>query len=54
MVYAPLSENLGRRPIYATTLLVALVFLIPCAVAKNIGMTRKPFVSYLSMLTRFS
>jgi multidrug resistance protein len=35
MVFAPLSEILGRRPIYAVTLLVAVVFVIPCAVAKN-------------------
>ncbi|KAK4952627.1 Synaptic vesicle transporter SVOP [Elasticomyces elasticus] len=37
MVFAPLSEIVGRRPIYASTLLVALIFIIPCAVAKNIG-----------------
>lgn len=37
MVFAPLSESVGRRPIYAVTLLVAVVFIIPCAVAKNIG-----------------
>ncbi|KIW03165.1 uncharacterized protein PV09_05807 [Verruconis gallopava] len=37
MIFAPLSEILGRRIIYGTTLLVALVFTIPCAVSKNIG-----------------
>ncbi|KAH9904762.1 MFS general substrate transporter [Xylariomycetidae sp. FL2044] len=37
MIFAPLSEVLGRRIIYATTLFVAVVFIIPCAVAKNIG-----------------
>ncbi|KAK5726253.1 Synaptic vesicle transporter SVOP [Elasticomyces elasticus] len=37
MVFAPLSEIVGRRPIYASTLLFALIFIIPCAVAKNIG-----------------
>ncbi|KAK5136535.1 hypothetical protein LTR08_002879 [Meristemomyces frigidus] len=37
MVFAPLSEVVGRRPIYASTLLIAVVFIIPCAVAKNIG-----------------
>lgn len=37
MVFAPLSEILGRRIIYATTLLVAVIFIIPCAVAHNIG-----------------
>ncbi|KAH8879227.1 MFS general substrate transporter [Thozetella sp. PMI_491] len=36
MAFAPLSEIYGRRIIYATTLLVAVVFVIPCAVAKNI------------------
>ncbi|KAG9233370.1 major facilitator superfamily domain-containing protein [Amylocarpus encephaloides] len=36
MVFAPLSEVLGRRMIYATTLLVAVIFIIPCAVAQNI------------------
>ena len=37
MAFAPLSEICGRRPIYASTLLVAVVFIIPCAVAENIG-----------------
>jgi multidrug resistance protein len=36
MVFAPLSEVLGRRIIYATTLLLAVIFVIPCAVAPNI------------------
>ena len=36
MIFAPLSEVYGRRIIYATTLLVAVVFIIPGAVAKNI------------------
>ncbi|KAF2800568.1 MFS general substrate transporter [Melanomma pulvis-pyrius CBS 109.77] len=36
MAFAPLSEILGRRPIYASTLLIAVVFTIPGAVAKNI------------------
>jgi multidrug resistance protein len=36
MVFAPLSEVLGRRIIYASTLLVAVIFIIPCAVSKNI------------------
>jgi MFS family permease len=36
MVFAPLSEILGRRLVYATTLFVAVIFIIPCAVAKNI------------------
>ncbi|KAF2801974.1 MFS general substrate transporter [Mytilinidion resinicola] len=36
MAFAPLSEIVGRRPIYATTLLVAVIFTIPGCVAKNI------------------
>jgi multidrug resistance protein len=36
MVFAPLSEVLGRRVIYASTLLVAVIFIIPCAVAKSL------------------
>jgi len=36
MAFAPLSEILGRRLIYGTTLLVAFLFTIPCAVAPNI------------------
>ncbi|KAF4451815.1 putative multidrug resistance protein [Fusarium austroafricanum] len=36
MVFAPLSEIYGRRIIYGSTLLVAVIFIIPCAVAKNI------------------
>ncbi|KAK7227378.1 hypothetical protein V2G26_015381 [Clonostachys chloroleuca] len=36
MVFAPLSEVYGRRIIYGSTLLVAVVFIIPSAVAKNI------------------
>lgn len=36
MAFAPLSEIIGRRRIYASTLLVAVIFIIPCAVAKNI------------------
>ncbi|KAK8178456.1 major facilitator superfamily domain-containing protein [Phyllosticta citribraziliensis] len=35
MVFAPLSEIIGRRPIYASTLLIAVIFTIPDAVAKN-------------------
>ncbi|KAL1963943.1 hypothetical protein VTN77DRAFT_7618 [Rasamsonia byssochlamydoides] len=37
MMFAPLSEMLGRRPVYAGTLLLAVIFEIPCAVAPNIG-----------------
>jgi hypothetical protein len=37
MVFAPLSEIYGRRPVYGVTLAVAVLFTIPGAVAKNIG-----------------
>ncbi|KAL5042969.1 major facilitator superfamily domain-containing protein [Aspergillus fruticulosus] len=37
MAFAPLSEMYGRRPVYALTLLLAVIFVIPCAVAQNIG-----------------
>jgi multidrug resistance protein len=37
MIFAPLSEIFGRRPIYAITLLFAVVFTIPGAVAQNFG-----------------
>ncbi|PWY80420.1 MFS multidrug transporter [Aspergillus sclerotioniger CBS 115572] len=37
MAFAPLSEMVGRRVVYATTLLLAVIFIIPCAVAPNIG-----------------
>ncbi|KAK3395414.1 major facilitator superfamily domain-containing protein [Sordaria brevicollis] len=37
MVFAPLSEVFGRQLIYGSTLLLAVIFVIPCAVAKNIG-----------------
>ncbi|KXL51275.1 hypothetical protein M433DRAFT_140849 [Acidomyces richmondensis BFW] len=36
MIFAPLSELVGRRLIYASTLLVAVIFIIPCALSKNI------------------
>ncbi|TLD08940.1 uncharacterized protein PgNI_06732 [Pyricularia grisea] len=36
MIFAPLSEVYGRQIIYGSTLLVAVIFIIPCAVAKNI------------------
>ncbi|PVH73714.1 MFS general substrate transporter [Cadophora sp. DSE1049] len=36
MVFAPMSEVVGRRMIYATTLFVATIFIIPCAVSDNI------------------
>jgi MFS family permease len=36
MAFAPLSEILGRRIVYASTLLLAVIFIIPCARAPNI------------------
>jgi multidrug resistance protein len=36
-VFAPISEELGRKPVYVVTLLVAVIFIIPCGLAKNIG-----------------
>ncbi|KAJ5664901.1 uncharacterized protein N7477_007349 [Penicillium maclennaniae] len=32
-----LVSMVGRRPVYAVTLLIAVIFVIPCAVSKNIG-----------------
>jgi multidrug resistance protein len=37
MAFAPLSEIVGRRLIYASTLFLAVIFTIPGAVAKNIA-----------------
>lgn len=37
MVFAPLSELVGRKVIYVSTLLIAVIFIIPCAVSKNIA-----------------
>ncbi|VVT49015.1 uncharacterized protein SAPINGB_P002062 [Magnusiomyces paraingens] len=37
LVFAPFSEEWGRQIIYNTTLFVAVIFIVPCAVAKNIG-----------------
>jgi multidrug resistance protein len=37
LVFAPLSEIYGRKPVYVLTIAVAVVFEIPCAVAQNIG-----------------
>ncbi|KAK3657841.1 hypothetical protein LTR56_002220 [Elasticomyces elasticus] len=35
VILAPLSEMFGRRPIYVIALAMFVVFVIPCAVAKN-------------------
>jgi len=37
LVFAPLSEIFGRQPVYIGTLALAVIFVIPCAVAQNIG-----------------
>ncbi|KAG2177040.1 hypothetical protein INT43_007696 [Umbelopsis isabellina] len=37
LLWSPLSELYGRRPIYATAFGVYAIFNIPCALAKNIG-----------------
>lgn len=37
LVFAPLSELYGRRIVYAVTLGIAVIFVIPCAVSQNIG-----------------
>ena len=38
LVFAPMSEEVGRKPIYVVTLFVAVVFIVPCGYARNIGM----------------
>ncbi|KAG0689526.1 Synaptic vesicle transporter SVOP [Pichia californica] len=37
LLFAPLSEEFGRRIVYIITLFIAVIFIIPCALAKNIG-----------------
>ncbi|GEQ68196.1 hypothetical protein JCM33374_g1863 [Metschnikowia sp. JCM 33374] len=37
LVFAPASEEVGRKPIYVLTLGLAVIFIIPCALAKNIA-----------------
>lgn len=37
LLFAPLSEEYGRQIIYNTTLGIAVIFILPCALAKNIG-----------------
>lgn len=37
MLFPPLSELVGRRIVYATTLLIAVIFIIPCGVAGKYG-----------------
>ncbi|EKM51927.1 uncharacterized protein PHACADRAFT_212541 [Phanerochaete carnosa HHB-10118-sp] len=37
MFFAPMSELFGRRIMYVSTLAFGLAFIVPCAVARNIG-----------------
>lgn len=37
LLWSPLSEQIGRRPVYFISLLLYVIFNIPCAVAPNIG-----------------
>lgn len=36
LVFAPISEWVGRKIVYVSTLTIAVIFVIPCAVATNI------------------
>lgn len=35
-LFAPLSEEIGRQPVYVGTLFLGVIFIIPCALAQNI------------------
>lgn len=35
-MFAPFSEVFGRKIVYVSTLSLAVIFIIPCAVSKNI------------------
>ncbi|KAH3666889.1 hypothetical protein OGAPHI_003339 [Ogataea philodendri] len=37
LIWSPLSEQIGRRPVYFISFLLYFIFNIPCAVGKNIG-----------------
>ncbi|CDR36937.1 CYFA0S01e05732g1_1 [Cyberlindnera fabianii] len=37
LLWSPLSEQIGRQPVYFISLFLYVIFNIPCAVAKNIG-----------------
>jgi multidrug resistance protein len=37
LLFAPLSEEFGRRTVYVITLFVAVIFIIPCGAAQNIA-----------------
>ncbi|CUM57534.1 unnamed protein product [Debaryomyces tyrocola] len=36
-LFAPLSEEIGRQPVYVGTLFLGVIFIIPCALAQNIA-----------------
>lgn len=36
-IFAPLSEEVGRKPIYSVTLFLGVIFIIPCGLAQNIA-----------------
>lgn len=37
LIFAPISEEIGRYPVYVVTLGLAVIFIIPCGAAQNIG-----------------
>ncbi|SCU96578.1 LANO_0E13850g1_1 [Lachancea nothofagi CBS 11611] len=37
LLFAPLSEETGRNPVYLVTLFIAVIFIIPCGAAQNFG-----------------
>lgn len=37
LLFAPLSEEVGRKPVYAVTLFISVIFIVPCGAAQNIG-----------------
>lgn len=48
LVWAPMSEAIGRRPVYLVSWFIFTIFQIPCALAKN---TR---LNSVSKATKFS
>lgn len=37
LIWSPLSEQIGRRPVYIISMFLYIIFNIPCALAPNIG-----------------
>lgn len=37
MLFSPLSERIGRKSVYTCTLVIGIIFIIPEALAPNIG-----------------